>query len=76
MFEIILSKKAQKVYESVDDKIANRFNKAFDELARNPVAMTAMRTILNLRLVFGHFYSHGWNIKDLPSLVTDGFDIF
>lgn len=36
MYEIILSKNAQKVYSSVDDNTARRLNKAFDDMADNP----------------------------------------
>nr|QNO45662.1 hypothetical protein KOOHPBNJ_00002 [Methanosarcinales archaeon ANME-2c ERB4] len=40
------------------------------------VACVAMRTRLDLCLMFRYFNFHGWNVKDLPLLVVIRFDIF
>ncbi len=36
MYDIVLTKKAQKFYENCDEKIARKLNRCFDHLRENP----------------------------------------
>jgi mRNA interferase RelE/StbE len=36
MYELVLTRKAQKFYEHVDDVLAERFNRCFEQLQANP----------------------------------------
>ncbi|TLD42808.1 MAG: RelE/StbE replicon stabilization toxin [Candidatus Jettenia ecosi] len=46
MFKILLSKKATKYYEKLDDKTARKVNKAIEEIGNNPFRGTHIKRLI------------------------------
>ncbi|MEW6608703.1 MAG: type II toxin-antitoxin system RelE/ParE family toxin [bacterium] len=45
MYKVFLHKKAIKYYESLDDKIAGRINKAIESISKNPLEGTHIKRL-------------------------------